>query len=282
MVMTWFKVDDGFYRNAKTAMLSDAATALWLRAATWACDQLTDGFVPERILPMLRRGEGMEQELVDAGLWERLDGGYLFHDWLDYQPSADEVEALRQKRSEAGRRGAKITNSKKSAKAAASDAADARQDSGNVLGKKAANLRPVSVSVPVSNTYVLDSVADENPEEGSLCKHLADLIEANGSKRPSISKQWKDAARLLLDADHRDPVEAHRLIEWCQHDPFWIPNIMSMLKFRKKYDTLRLQAGRANPRSKAQQNQDANEQMVRRYAQDAQNARQVEQLRLRA
>jgi hypothetical protein len=277
--MTWFKVDDGFYRNAKTAMLSDAATALWLRAATWACDQLTDGFVPERILPMLRRGEGMEQELVDAGLWERLDGGFLFHDWLDYQPSADEVEALRQKRSEAGRRGGKLSAK---ARSRANVEASAQAKPKQTGSKSEAKFNPVSVSVPVSNTHVLDSVADENPEAVSLCKHLADLIEANGSKRPSISKQWKDAARLLLDADHRDPVEAHRLIEWCQHDPFWIPNIMSMPKFRKKYDTLRLQAERSNPRSKAQQNQDMNEQMVRRYAQDARNARQAEQLRLGA
>jgi hypothetical protein len=281
--MTWFKVDDGFYRNAKTAMLSDAATALWLRAATWACDQLTDGFVPSRILPMLRSEADAERELVDAGLWEQMDDGYLFHDWLDYQPSAEEVEALRQKHSEAGRRGGKLSAKLRSeAKPQASAQASAQAKPKQTGSKSEAKFNPVSVSVPVSNTYVLDSVADENPEVVSLCNHLASLIEANGSKRPTIGKQWKDAARLLIDADKRNPAEAHRLIEWCQHDEFWIPNIMSMPKFRKKYDTLRLQAERSNPRSKAQQNQDANEQMVRRYAQDAKNARQAEQLRLGA
>lgn len=104
----WFKVDDSFFSNPKTAMLSDGATALWLRSGSWSAQQLTDGFIPSRMVPMFRGSDDSVRELCDVGLWERDDerDGYRFHDWSDYQPDGEEVDALRRKRSEAGKRGA--------------------------------------------------------------------------------------------------------------------------------------------------------------------------------
>ena len=87
--------------------------------------------------------------------------------------------------------------------------------------------------------------AEDREDVQSLCQHLADRIVANGSKQPNIGKGWIDAARLLLDRDARDLDEAHRLIDWCQDDSFWRTNILSMPKFREKYDALRLKAGAA-------------------------------------
>lgn len=104
----WFKVDDSFFSNPKTAMLSDGATALWLRSGSWSAQQLTDGFIPARMVPMFRGSDDSVRELCEVGLWERDDerDGYWFHDWSDYQPDGEEVDALRRKRSEAGKRGA--------------------------------------------------------------------------------------------------------------------------------------------------------------------------------
>lgn len=90
----WFKVDDGFCMNPKTAMLSNDATALWLRSGTWAAQQLTKGRVPANMIPMFRCSDDSVQELCDAGLWE-YDADkdeYVFHDWADYQPDGDEVD----------------------------------------------------------------------------------------------------------------------------------------------------------------------------------------------
>ena len=77
-----------------------------------------------------------------------------------------------------------------------------------------------------------------------LCAHLADRIEANGSKRPAIGKKWHDAARLLLDADKRTEQQVHDAIDWCQNHEFWRANILSMPKLREQYEQLRLQAMR--------------------------------------
>jgi hypothetical protein len=78
-----------------------------------------------------------------------------------------------------------------------------------------------------------------------VCRHLADRIEANGSKRPTVTKPWRDAARRLIDRDGRTVEQILRAIDWCQDDPFWRANILSMPKLREKYDQLRLQARRA-------------------------------------
>jgi hypothetical protein len=80
-----------------------------------------------------------------------------------------------------------------------------------------------------------------SPVVAALCMHLRDRIISNGSKA-AINKQWHQHARLMIERDGRDPDEAHRLIDWCQDDTFWQSNILSMPKFRQKYDALRLRA----------------------------------------
>ena len=89
--------------------------------------------------------------------------------------------------------------------------------------------------------------APETPRDDveRLCTRLADRIEANGSKRPTVTKAWRDAARLLLDRDHRTEDQVARAIDWCQADEFWRGNVLAMPTLRKRYDQLRLAAQRA-------------------------------------
>lgn len=86
-----------------------------------------------------------------------------------------------------------------------------------------------------------------------ICRHLADRIEGNGSKRPGITENWRKAARLLLDKDARTVEQVIKAIDWCQTDDFWRSNILSMQKLREKYEQLRLAAQRgqnaSSPRS---------------------------------
>lgn len=81
----------------------------------------------------------------------------------------------------------------------------------------------------------------------TVCVHLADRIEANGSRRPKITQEWRTQARLLLDADGRTVDQVLKAIDWCQSDPFWRGNVLSMPTLRKQYDRLRLAAQRASP-----------------------------------
>ena len=102
--MAWGKVDDKLHSSVKWRSASKPARALWSTGLSWCMDQLTDGFVPRDMLPVLDGTRAEAASLVRAGLWEEVDGGYLYHDWLDYQPSREQVLAERAAAAERQRR----------------------------------------------------------------------------------------------------------------------------------------------------------------------------------
>ncbi|MDJ0010119.1 hypothetical protein [Gordonia alkanivorans] len=71
---------------------------------------------------------------------------------------------------------------------------------------------------------------------------LVDALRARGVKTPKSTTTWEKSARLLLDVDDRPLDEVIAVLEWSQRDEFWSKNILSMPKFREKYDQLRLKA----------------------------------------
>ena len=95
--MAWFNVDDSFYDHPKVWDAPDCAVSLWARAGSWSSRNLTDGFVPTG-MPARFCGdpETAVRELLDRGLWQRTKGGYLFHDWTDWNSSKEAVKAKRQ------------------------------------------------------------------------------------------------------------------------------------------------------------------------------------------
>ncbi len=105
-IITWFKVDDNLAFHHKTVAAGVSAMGLWVRAGSWCSHTLTNGFVPEHMVPALADGDvGLAGRLVEAGLWRRVKGGYTFHEWADRNPSRDSVEDLRKTRASAGRNG---------------------------------------------------------------------------------------------------------------------------------------------------------------------------------
>lgn len=101
---TYIRVHDGMPDHPKVDGLSDGAFRLLITMWCWCSRHLTDGHIPtatwsKRGTPKARR------ELVTAGLAVVTDGGVQMHDYLEHQRSSDEVEELRRKRQEAGRKG---------------------------------------------------------------------------------------------------------------------------------------------------------------------------------
>jgi hypothetical protein len=94
--MTWFKVDDSFHSHPQVLAASPAALGLWVVAGSWSGANLSDGFVPDHALPrLLPDAASLAQQLVAAGLWKRVRGGYRFHDWGDFNPESKVVQAER-------------------------------------------------------------------------------------------------------------------------------------------------------------------------------------------
>ncbi len=75
-----------------------------------------------------------------------------------------------------------------------------------------------------------------------LANYLADKIEGNGSKRPTVTHDWILTMCRLIDIDQRTPDQVRGAIDWCQADDFWSSNILSPMALRKQYERLRLQA----------------------------------------
>jgi hypothetical protein len=92
--MPWFRLEDSFANNPKVTRAGNAATGLWVRCATYSAQYLTDGHIPADVA----RGFGRPREitaLVDSGLWVDNGDGYLMPDYLDYNPSREQVLAER-------------------------------------------------------------------------------------------------------------------------------------------------------------------------------------------
>ena len=89
---------DGIRSNRKLIKAGPEACWLWVVAIDYSRCELLDGFVPEDVVPLLARFKDvakLAERLVDAGLFERVDGGYQIHDFHDFNDSADTVRAKR-------------------------------------------------------------------------------------------------------------------------------------------------------------------------------------------
>lgn len=271
--MPWFKVDDLLHDHKKVRGLRAdrlAAVGLWTLCGSWAAHNLTDGFVPAEIVTRYDPKERTAKRLVDVGLWSRAeqDGepGYQFHEWDEHQPLREEVLLKREAARERMRkvRGQRATGSQ-----------DVRANTPRT--EREVRLTPTRPDPTHRElpTEVLTSDAacgDADPPMAAptradverICRHLADKIEENGSKRPTITKEWRRQARLLLDKDKRTVEQVIKAIDWCQASAFWRPNIMSMPKLREQYDRLRLEAQRAAATGKASPTSGANRHIDRR------------------
>ena len=109
--MSWLRIEGKMPSHRKVAPLSDAAFRLHVTALAWCVEQKTNGEVPANIpatFPSAPRGKKLVQvvdELIAAGLWVHADiGSWRIHDFLEFNPRAEEVSSARR---EAGKRGAR-------------------------------------------------------------------------------------------------------------------------------------------------------------------------------
>lgn len=133
--MAWVKIDDHFDEHPKLAKVGPIGWGVWLAGLAYSNRNRTDGFIPHAIAEgiggrwRVRRpgADGIEEVwrlglscgdndedldsdfvaalLVEAELWETVDGGYQIHDYADYQPTREDADDLSAKRAEAGSRG---------------------------------------------------------------------------------------------------------------------------------------------------------------------------------
>lgn len=239
--MPWFKVDDGLPSSRKVLGIPRrdrlAAIGLWTLGGAWSAKELQDGAVPSYMIVELGATRRVAEALVTAGLWSRTSSGYAFVNWDEFQPTRADVVAAREKNAEKLRKWRRRNQEQNQGE---TEFVTGLQDgSDEVRNPAPVPTRPDPTSSPDGEEDVA-----ERADVAELCELLADLVEENGSKRPAVTKAWRDSARLLLDRDGRELDSAKRLVRWTQGDSFWRSNVLSMPTFRKQYDRLRLAANR--------------------------------------
>lgn len=105
--MSWAKIDDRFHSHRKVRQAGLEATGLFARALSYAAAEASDGHIEDAWVEEAagKRAGKLAALLVEAGLWERNGTGFFIHDWLAYNPSRTEADALAKKKQEAGKRG---------------------------------------------------------------------------------------------------------------------------------------------------------------------------------
>lgn len=92
--MPWFRLDDKWHNHPKVVKAGNAAAGLWARCGDYSSEHLLDGFVPIDVA----RAYGTAREITrvtQAQLWQPCTGGFLIRDFLEYNPSAEQVRADR-------------------------------------------------------------------------------------------------------------------------------------------------------------------------------------------
>ena len=107
--MTWLKIDDAMMRNPKIRALSAVAFRVHIAALCTCAEFSTDGYVSPKTARAIGAKGAVLHQLLDencikngsgsASLWvQHLDGGFMIHDYLEYNPSKAEIAAGKQMR----------------------------------------------------------------------------------------------------------------------------------------------------------------------------------------
>jgi hypothetical protein len=108
--MPWFRLDDSFHSHPKVIAAGNEAVGLFIRCGTYAAQHLTDGFIRQDVLLLYGSSE-LADTLVRSKLMHRARGGWTIHDYLDYNPSAEQVGRERAQARDRMRRNRSVTTS---------------------------------------------------------------------------------------------------------------------------------------------------------------------------
>jgi hypothetical protein len=93
--VAWAKLDDKFHGNPKVLQAGLPALGLYVLGLSYCADQLTDGQLSRKVVAGWKGWKPAADDLVRAGLWEETPRGYRVHDYLDWNPSREQLQRER-------------------------------------------------------------------------------------------------------------------------------------------------------------------------------------------
>lgn len=107
--MSWFRVDDSLPTHRKVLSIPRGrrrreCVGSWTICGAWCSANNTEGLIPKPALIDLDIPQKVADDLVAAGLWRDEVSHYRMHDYLDYNPTAEQVAKARTDAAERQRR----------------------------------------------------------------------------------------------------------------------------------------------------------------------------------
>lgn len=109
MGLPWVRLDSNINQNAKVVELIGQpqgwrAFSVYVFGLGWSGGQGKDGFIPKIMLGSLHGQERHARMLVDVGLWEYTEGGWVIKNWQQYQELSLITDTKRRAQQRAARR----------------------------------------------------------------------------------------------------------------------------------------------------------------------------------
>jgi hypothetical protein len=99
--VSWLRLDDSYPEHPKLASLTDSAFRAHVRCMAYCARHLTDGYVPASVVREYAGSVLGEltatPRIGSSSLLEECDGGFMVHDYLDYNPTREKVLADRKR-----------------------------------------------------------------------------------------------------------------------------------------------------------------------------------------
>lgn len=158
LAVSYVAMANGFTQHPKVMDLHDRAFRVHMAALDYCSSNLTDGHVSARGVKVVAaivntHPRRWVTELVDAGLWRHdpAGDGFWIHDYLVHNPSAAALKQLRDKRRQAGIRGAeKRWGTDGSSNDTGDDTGDGKSHDAGQIPEKSREEKELTRAVPVS------------------------------------------------------------------------------------------------------------------------------------
>lgn len=154
--MPWVRIDEHFYDHPRWCDAPGDSIALWVGLMAW-CNRNDSrkGFIPAQKtvgIVNVRSLKKTLEDLVERGAVDRVSGGYLIHDYEEYQ-QPEKVREIAAKRAASGKKGAAVRwEEHRRAKAHAEAPPHTDEDADRAIANDMANAMPIAMAKTCPDT----------------------------------------------------------------------------------------------------------------------------------
>ena len=200
--MIFVKLDTRALTNGKFLAAGPLAFALYVKGLLYAKDHMTDGVVPDSALPLLCLGIpdpfAVVAALVDAGLWEAIEGGYTVgaDRWAEFQQTKAQVQQSRDEAAERKRRSRE------------------RHKDGHADVTRDTTSAALNVTLPESES---ESEPESDAESESITvtnvtAQKSDLIGLDDAAK--AAEPFRSVALVMLEVTGGEPILRHKIAKY--------------------------------------------------------------------